>query len=136
MLTIAPCETMLSPGFSIEMWQKFFEGAFSILKGYGVEHYRTRYVINFGLGYQRDAQVMMDVLASKHEFPEFLPHKYGFEVGADGTINAPEDSIHKEVIDLIKKRSMLKGPGNDEVKERRRIDKEVLEHLPLLLVAP
>lgn len=129
MLSIEPFATMVHEGFSERLWLKFFEGAYQILRTLGVEGMPTRYVANFGMGFQATARVHMHVHVQipPNELPGLNPKDYGLEVNDDGSVRAPANASadQKRLVELADKWKNIKGFGPAQDEEKRNINKEL-----------
>lgn len=135
MLTTENFATMIHQGFSDKLWSKYFEGAYQILRTLGVQGQPTRFVVNFGMGFQATPRVHMHVQVSPKGLTSLDPKDYGFMVNDDGSVKAPEGSQeHQVVIDLFNKRK--KEGGFDPLHKaiRRAIDMEMEARLEMLRI--
>lgn len=127
--------TMADDNFNYGDLYDFFSGAHQILSGLSIADQKTRYAVNFGLGYQAMPRVHMHVMSFAGYMPKILPQDYGFTVSEDGSVTSPEESpIHQQILDIIEKRRDIAGFDDEARQERKTLDLEIMSQLRALPV--
>lgn len=134
-LAIERFATMADPAFTVEYWQKFFSCAERIIKTLELENNPTRYIANFGNNFQAGPRVHMHIHNSSSGLLSPFPQDYGFLVGDQGIISAPDNSPkHQQVVDLIKQGLQINGFSTEAKAEKAGIDKKILNLTKSLLI--
>lgn len=139
MLSMQHYDTLADARMSERLWLKFFEGAYQILRTLEVEGRPTRYVANFGMGFQATARLHMHVHVQKspNVLPSLDPKDHGLEVNDDGSVRVPANSPdHERLVALIKKWEATKGFGTAQDETRRNINKELHPLMEQLRLRP